>query len=58
MDKMKLSLDTLKVETFEAVTETEERGTVRGNEMFVSFPNTCADTNCGKSFCVSSPCAC
>lgn len=58
MDKLKLSMESLKVETFEAVAIPEQCGTVRGNEMPVSFPNTCADTECGRSFCVSSPCAC
>ncbi|MBB4637702.1 hypothetical protein [Longimicrobium terrae] len=58
MNKLKLSMESLKVETFEAVPVPEQRGTVPGNEVMVSFPNTCADTECGRSFCVSSPCAC
>lgn len=58
MNKLKLSMESLKVESFEAVEVPEERGTVAGNERVVSYPNTCGDTECGRSFCVSSPCAC
>ena len=58
MNKLKLNLDELKVETFQSASASEQCGTVQAREFFGSFANTCNDTNCGASFCISSPCAC
>jgi len=59
MDKMKLDLNALKVETFEPAEAPEERGTVEGREVLVSRPYaSCPDTDCGLSACRTSPCAC
>jgi hypothetical protein len=44
--KMKLDLDRLKVETFEAQAEMYERGTVNGAEAFGSVDGTCVDYTC------------
>ena len=52
----KLNLDDLAVETFEAMDADLDAS--RKHELFASTLRTCADTNCGKSYCVSSPCAC
>jgi hypothetical protein len=63
MKKLALKLDELNVVSFEPTAATGEEGTVKGQEEVQfsyawSCNNTCADTNCGKSYCVSSPCAC
>jgi hypothetical protein len=58
MDKLKLNLDELTVETFQSAPVSEQRGTVEAREFFASSLRTCIDTNCGASYCVSSPCAC
>lgn len=52
----KLNLDQLSVESFQPADVAQDAA--RGAEFFVSNLRTCADTNCGKSYCVSSPCAC
>ncbi|HEX6747367.1 MAG TPA: hypothetical protein VF092_08695 [Longimicrobium sp.] len=44
--KMKLQLDGLKVESFEADTQTYGSGTVRGAELFASIDGTCVDYTC------------
>jgi hypothetical protein len=44
--KLKLDLDRLNVETFEAEELTHERGTVRGAEAFASIDGTCVDYTC------------
>jgi len=44
--KMKLDLDGLKVETFEAQAQTAERGTVHGAEAMGSIDGTCVDYTC------------
>ncbi|HET7232962.1 MAG TPA: hypothetical protein VFJ16_23335 [Longimicrobium sp.] len=55
--KMKLDLDGLNVETFEAeAQEAARRGTVRGNEEMVSI-DTCYDYTCrGYGTCGIYPC--
>jgi hypothetical protein len=58
MEKLKLNLDELTVESFESAEKSEERGTVQAREVFDSTLRTCWHTNCGASYCVSAPCAC
>lgn len=58
MTKLKLNIDELTVESFEAAQSVAERGTVRGEEFFASDLNSCHDTECGRTYCASSPCAC
>ena len=44
--KMKLELNGLKVETFEADAQTYGSGTVRGAELLASIDGTCIDYTC------------
>ncbi|MDB4952412.1 MAG: hypothetical protein JWM27_5061 [Gemmatimonadetes bacterium] len=44
--KLKLQLDGLKVESFEADAQAYGSGTVRGAEMFGSIDGTCVDETC------------
>ena len=57
MDKLKLNLEALKVETFDAGAPSEHRGTVEARELFETAAPTCAVTRC-RTGCVSSPCVC
>lgn len=56
MNKLRLNLDELSVESFDATDAVQEAA--RKAEIFASNLNTCWDTNCGKTYCISSPCAC
>lgn len=58
MNKRKLDVEELAVETFQSAPACEQYGTLEAREFFASTLRTCADTNCGKSYCVSAPCAC
>ena len=58
MNKTKLNLDELSVETFQSGAASEQYGTVEAREFFASTLRTCFDTNCGQTYCISSPCAC
>lgn len=53
MTKLKLNVDELMVESFEAADAVTERGTVRGEELIASDLNSCWDTECGRSYCAS-----
>jgi hypothetical protein len=52
----KLNLDQLSVESFEAVDAKQDDQ--RKAELFASNLNSCWDTACGRTYCISSPCAC
>lgn len=56
--KMKLELDALNVETFEAEAQAAgRRGTVLGNELFATVDGTCYDGTCrGYGTCGIYPC--
>jgi len=55
--KMKLDLDVLNVESFEAEAQAFERGTVRGAELFATIDGTCVDGTCrGYGTCGIYPC--
>jgi hypothetical protein len=68
MNKLKLNLEELSVDSFEAVESARPQGTVQGQEMLLVTNNTacagscpgqtCIDLTCGPSVCHSSPCAC
>lgn len=58
MEKLKLNLDTLTVESFQSGQSAAKVGTVEAHGLMASVRNSCGDTLCGFSFCVSSPCAC
>lgn len=58
MEKLALNLDELTVESFESTEATEEKGTVQGQDAIASNLNSCWDTLCGKTYCISSPCVC
>jgi hypothetical protein len=56
MRKIKLDVDTLRVESFDtAEQDAEQRGTVRGN--FTRYGGTCVQTQCGAQ-CPSGPNPC
>lgn len=57
MQKMKLSLDHLRVESFEPALAIEGSD---GRGLAATRPAECSnfDSNCGYSVCRSSPCAC
>jgi hypothetical protein len=52
----KLNLDQLSVESFEAVDARQDDQ--QKAALFASNLNSCWDTECGRTYCVSSPCAC
>jgi hypothetical protein len=52
----RLNLNQLSVESFEPANATQDDA--RKAELYASNPNSCPDTNCGRTYCVSSPCAC
>ncbi|HEY7769953.1 hypothetical protein [Longimicrobium sp.] len=52
MNKLKLNLDELSVETFESADVPEQRGTVEGRDLFATGRTLC------NTECVSSPCVC
>lgn len=55
--KMKLNLDGLNVESFEAEAKAFEDGTVRGAELFATVDGTCYDGTCrGYGTCNIYPC--
>jgi hypothetical protein len=51
MNKLKLNMDELSVETFESLAASEQRGTVEGRE------GPTGRTQCNTE-CISSPCFC
>ncbi|HEU4562429.1 MAG TPA: hypothetical protein VFS20_31655 [Longimicrobium sp.] len=55
--KLKLDLDRLKVESFEAQAQMYERGTVDGAELFASIDGTCIDATC-RNYGTCRPSAC
>jgi hypothetical protein len=57
-EKMKLELDSLNVESFEAEAQAmARRGTVQGAEMLASIAGTCYDGTCrGYGTCNIYPC--
>jgi hypothetical protein len=56
MNKLKLDLDNLAVESFES---SNAAGAEDGlKSLGVSIDRSCVDTNCKFSVCVSSPCYC
>lgn len=52
MNKLRLNLDELSVETFESAAASEERGTVQARDLFATGRTIC------NTECVSSPCVC
>jgi len=55
MNRLKLDLDNLAVESFEPSDAAEMDGL---KSLGVSIDRSCVDTNCRFSVCVSSPCYC
>jgi len=55
--KLKLDLDRLTVESFEAQALMFERGTVDGAEFFASIDGTCVDATC-RNYGTCRPSAC
>ena len=53
MEKIKLNLDDLRVESFESTAASDVRGTVEGREM---FDTSSCGTLCERSHCISGPC--
>ena len=58
MEKLKLNLNELKVESFQSGQAQMQAGTVEAHGLMASVRNSCGDTLCGFSFCVTLPCAC
>lgn len=59
MNKLKLNVEELSIDSFEASEKDESAGTIHGQEWFASQLNSCDDTLCGRTYCLTrSPCAC
>jgi hypothetical protein len=58
MEKLKLNLNELTVESFQSGQAQVQPGTVEAHGAMASSLRTCIDTNCGASYCVTLPCAC
>ncbi|HEU0053835.1 MAG TPA: hypothetical protein VFQ39_11690 [Longimicrobium sp.] len=53
MEKIRLNLGGLKVETFQSIPTAESRGTVEARE---AYDTSSCDSNCNRSHCISGPC--
>ena len=53
MEKIRLNVDDLRVESFQSTPASEVRGTVEGQEM---FDTASCGTLCERSHCISGPC--